>query len=578
MSFRTVASCLAGLVVCFGGRSLAQVHTPTVAAPAELLASLGLVGGTIQALAIPLEPGPCRLQLNLDGVTRTLWLLPNETRSPNFRLLLDDGKNLHQLPTSPSTTYRGDLSGLPDAQVAASIAVGQLWATIHLGSAETYGVEPLAARFPGMPREAHIVFRSTDRVRADVHCGVDAHADLPPIHAPPGPAALRVAEIAIDADLAFLNRHNNDPTAVERAVTGVINSCNVIYRRDCEIEFVITAIIVRTTNVYSWTGDLCNLLSQFRTRWNNNHRSITRDLAHLFTGEGSFSGVIGCANVGVVCTTSAYGASKAYGDLLTNVGLVSHEIGHNWNAPHCDSQATCNIMCSGLGGCSGNISAFEPYSASVIVAHKNSRTCLSNPTAPVVTAITPSSVASWAPPPVTLTGTGLETVTSLTVAGVAVNFVVNSPTSITFTPRAPFFVATHPVVASNTTGSSAPVNLTVTGNDPPVVELSTFLLRNFPMPLVLHSNPGWVGLPLLSFSNTPSFASGLVSLGIGSNFTDLLQLGFLVAGGNGSAVASLSLPPDTPPALVLFTQLIAFDPTNLTLPLAVSNVVRSEVR
>lgn len=581
-SFRPIASRVA-LVLALGWGAPCQFKTSAVSAPPEVLALFGLTRGSVQNLALPLRAaGSLLVRVSLAGVDRTLWLSPHDVRTPNFQLLVDDGVGLHRLPTPDAATFRGSVSGMPGAEVAATVVDGQMWATIHTAERDVWGVEPLTARDRNLPRESHVVYHAGDRLQRDVRCGVDTHGMEKVPQAPPGPTALRVAEIAIDADLAFYNRNNSDPVAVSRAVTSVINSSNIIYRRDCEIEFVIPTIIVRTTNVYAWNGDLCNLLSQFRSRWNSNHRNVTRDIAHLFTGEGSFSGVIGCAYVGVVCSSttsgSGYGSSKAYADLITNVGLVSHEVGHNWNAPHCDAQGSCNIMCSGLGGCSNNISSFEPYSANIIVAHKNSRTCLGNPTAPTLVSVSPSTVTSWAPAQVTLTGTGLETVTSVTVAGLPVTFVATSPTTIVFTPRAPFTIATHPVVASNTAGASAPVNLTVTGNDPPVVDLSPILVRGFPLPLSLHSNPGWVGLPFLSVSNTPSIAPGIVSLGIGSNFTDLVQLSFLVTGGNGAATFPLVLPAEVPAGLILFTQLIAFDPASLSLPLAVSNVLRSEVR
>jgi hypothetical protein len=335
---------------------------------------------------------------------------------------------------------------------------------------------------------------------------------------------------------------------------------------------------VRTTNVYSWNGDLCNLLGQFRTRWNANHTAIRRDVAHLFTGEGSFGGVVGCAYVGVICGSSGYGSSKAYSDLITNIGLVAHEVGHNWNAGHCDSQGTCNIMCSGLGGCSRNISSFAPSSVNVIVAHRNSRSCLSNPVLPTITAINPTTVTSWAPAQVELTGTNLGSVTSVTVGGQPAVFLLATPTTLRFTPRAPFAIGTHPVVVANSVGSTPPLNLTITGNHPSVLSLGTILLRNFALPLTMHSDANWVGLPVFSFSNLPSAAPGLISLGLGNGFTDLVQMPFLVAGPDGAAGYGVSLPADAPVGAFLYWQLITFNPASLTLPLEVSNVVRTEVR
>ena len=289
--------------------------------------------------------------------------------------------------------------------------------------------------------------------------------------------------------------------------------------------------------------------------------------------------MIGCANVGVVCTTSAYGSSKVYsGNFSSDIGLVCHEMGHNWNAPHCDGQATCNIMCSGLGGCSGSLSSFEAYSANIMIAHRNSRTCLSNPVAPTLTAIAPSTVTSWAPSPVVLTGTAMGSITNVTMGGVAVAFTPLTPTTIRVTPRAPFTLGTHPIVVINSVGASNPLSLTVIGNHPSVLDLSPLLLRNFPLPLTMHSDVNWVGLPFLSTSNAPSAAPGLVSLGIGNNFTDLLQLSFLVGGTNGAASYGIAMPADAPVGIYVYTQMVTFDPTNLVLPLEVSNVVRSEIR
>ncbi|HLU39951.1 MAG TPA: M12 family metallo-peptidase, partial [Planctomycetota bacterium] len=570
------------LVAATHAAAAAQFVAPALPAPATILDRFHLHAGTVQNLALPLRSAvPFSVDVRLEGVDRRLFLTPYDVRTADFQLLLDDGISIRRLPTPESVTFRGTVGGLAGAEVAASLVAGQLHATIHGTGGLLWAIEPLTVHDRSMPRETHIVYRARDVRARDVHCGVHAtpaHDDTdqtPRI----GTAALRVAEMAVDADVRYYQLYNNDPVAVNARVATVINACNVIYRRDCEIEYALTTVLVRTTNVYSWNGDLCNLLSQFRSRWNNNHGSIRRDLAHLFTGEGTFSGVVGCANVGVVCTSSAYGASKVYaGNLATDVGLVAHETGHNWNAPHCDSQSTCNIMCSGLGGCGGNLGSFAPSSVSRIVAHRNSRTCLGNPVAPTLTAIAPDTVPSWGPPQVELTGTDMSSVTSVTVGGQPVNFTLTSPTTIRFTPRAPFLIGTHPVVVSNSVGSSAPLQLRVVGNHPSALELSTLLVRNFPLPLTMHSDAGWVGLPLMSLSGSPSTAPGIVDLGIGNGFTDLIQLPFLVAGANGAATLPIAMPPEMPAGIYVYTQLVTFDAANLAPPLEASNVVRSEVR
>lgn len=572
---RFVAALATTLSVC--GLS-AQIPVPHAPAPETILAQFHLRAGSVQSLTLPLQSGAAfQVDVVLGGVQRTLFLTPKDIRADDFQLLVHDAQGIRRLPTPVSVTYSGSVSGLGSAEVAAALFDGQLRATVHAG-ADVWGIEPLQARDRSMPADAHIVYRERDLLPRNVSCGLSTPGGVQATEPEHGPAALRIAELAIDADVRFYALNNNDPIRVQNQVCAVINGCNLIYRRDVEIEFSITTILVRTTNVYAWNGDLCNLLGQFRTRWNANHASIRRDLAHLFTGEGTFSGVIGCANLGVVCTTSGYGASKAYSDQVTNVGLVAHEIGHNWNAGHCDSQAVCNIMCSGLGGCSRNITSFDPTSITTIVAHRNSRTCLSNPVAATVTGMTPNTVTSWQPAPIELTGTNLGSVTSVTVGGAAANFVLTTPTTLRVTPPSPMNIGQQPVVVTNSVGSSAPLQLTVTGNHPSVLTLGSILLRNFPLPLAMHSDAGWVGLPVFSFSDQPSVAPGLISLGVGNGFTDLTQMPFLVAGPNGAAQYGVSLPPEAPVGAFLYWQLITFNPANPVLPLEVSNMVRTEIR
>jgi hypothetical protein len=323
-----------------------QVTPTPVQAPPEALAALRASTGTAQDLALPRSSTvPFEVRVHLAGAERTLSLAPHDVRSPDFQLLVHDATGVHPVPAPPSVTFRGGVSGMPDTEVAASLVDGQLFATIHASDGEVWGIQPLSELIAALPRQVHVVYRASDvSVPEGVRCGV-ADGDVKHEHHDVGPAAIKVADIAIDADLAYYNRYG-----------------------------------ARTTNIYAWNGDLCNLLGQFRSYWNANHGGVVRDLAHLFTGEGTFSGVVGCAYVGVVCGSSAYGASKVYhGNLVTDTGLVAHEIGHNWNAPHCNSSPPCHIMCSGLGGCAGNLTSFSPGEVAVIVAFKNSRGCLSDP-------------------------------------------------------------------------------------------------------------------------------------------------------------------------------------------------------
>jgi hypothetical protein len=547
-------------------------------APAALLEHYSLRTGTVQDLYLPArgEAG-FRVEVVIDGAVRTLELAAHDVRTADFRLLLDDGKTLQQLATPPSVTFRGQIQGMADSAVAATLVGGQLEAVVLLDDRTMWGIQPANKAIPALPATTHVVYRAHDVETPGVHCGV--HHDAAPVDAPgtPGPQALKIAEIAVDADLEYYQRNGSNSTNVNNAVTAVINGMNVIYKRDTEIEHNLTTIIIRTTAIYNWNGDLCQLLSDFRNYWNANHGSVRRDLAHIFTGKGAFSGVVGCAYLTVVCNLgAAYGSSKAYhSSLTTNVGLVSHECGHNWSAGHCDSSPPCYIMCSGLGGCQGNLTLFGPTSINSIVNHKNSRTCLDDgppPGPPTIANLSPSSVTSWQPALVTITGTNLSSVTSVTVGGSPATINSQVATSLVFTPRSPFDIATHPVVATNPVGSSAPRNLTVTGNHPSVMVLGPFWFRGINASINLYSDRNWQSALFFSPDNTPSSLPGIISMGIGNAFQSLIYAGGVFHGNDGSAFKSVYLPLSLPTGITLYWQAASIDNSNPTLPIEVSNV------
>ena len=141
-----------------------------------------------------------------------------------------------------------------------------------------------------------------------------------------------------------------------------------------EIEHEISALIIRESRVYTST-DSFGLLSQFRTRWIQNHGDIQRDVAHLFTGKNIDGNVIGrawsipgpiCSNSGAYC----FSQSDCCGGIGCAGDLTAHELGHLWGAFHCDP---CTTTMRSFIGC---FQRFGSASQSSIGAHRNSRNCL----------------------------------------------------------------------------------------------------------------------------------------------------------------------------------------------------------
>ena len=163
-----------------------------------------------------------------------------------------------------------------------------------------------------------------------------------------------------------------------------------VYERDVAIMFELSTIVVRATSNDPWSDstDSGTILTSFRNRWNssaNDEYRIKRDVAHIFTGKNVAGSVLGLAYVGVVCNQqNAYAMveSRWTSNLTFRTAVSAHELGHNFNAPHCDQDSSCSgscrIMCSGVGSCNsitGSNFRFESCAQGYITSWRNAVSC-----------------------------------------------------------------------------------------------------------------------------------------------------------------------------------------------------------
>ncbi|RKY19326.1 MAG: hypothetical protein DRQ55_10880 [Planctomycetota bacterium] len=222
---------------------------------------------------------------------------------------------------------------------------------------------------------------------AVVEQGGECGSLTPPPIAPPtqgmlaAASAPMVAELAVDADHEYYLAHGSSVAAVLADIEAVVAATELIYSADAAISYQLTSVTVRSDpdDPYE-TSESGALLSAFRAHWNAEQPGVVRDLAHLFTGSNLDGSVIGIAYVGVVCSSySGYGLSQSLftSNFPRRVALTAHELGHNWSAGHCNGEPDCAIMCSGLGGCSGELEQFGDSALASIEAEKGSSSCLS---------------------------------------------------------------------------------------------------------------------------------------------------------------------------------------------------------
>ncbi|MEZ5963918.1 MAG: S8 family serine peptidase [Planctomycetota bacterium] len=190
---------------------------------------------------------------------------------------------------------------------------------------------------------------------------------------------------------------------------------------------------------------------------------------------------------------------------------------------------------------------------------------------PVVTNLTPASIPAHQPPQVTVTGTDLDFVTSITLGGLPVtSFTSVSPTQLVFQPPAGLAIGTPNLVITTEVGAAAPVQLPVTGTHPVTIDGPNLIPRGTSGAFTLYGDSNWLSVLLLSNSNFPSQLPGIVDLEIGNFFLSLWEIGTFAHDSQG--VVQFSIPIHRQfPRFQFYFEVITLDPTNITYPLETSS-------
>lgn len=325
----------------------------------------------------------------IEGEAVRFFLMPHSVRAEDFKLLVVGPDGIpEEIEPQPSATIRGTVLDWPGSSVTGSLRNGRLTAHVHGGDGAQWLIQPLATVMPGDTTTRHAVYRVEDLLPADGHCGVThtaregpaavAPGDVPPPMPASGGTVL--TDVSFESDFEFYDDNNRSVTETADDIETVMLIIDDIYRRDVRIAYVINHIIVWTTENDPYTHtDPADLLDQFRDYWRDRRPHLQRDVAHLMTGRDLDGNVIGFAKIGQVCNPHAgYGISQSSWstNMVRRAALTAHELGHNWDAEHCDGDNDCAIMCSSIGGCTGTMDRFGAEAEDSIMDHRNSRGCL----------------------------------------------------------------------------------------------------------------------------------------------------------------------------------------------------------
>ncbi len=342
----------------------------------------------------PIESNASRrvLRAHLAGDPITLELTPYSLRSPDFEVLVQDATGaLQPFHPPPPNTYRGVVREWERSLVVASLVDGKLNALIRTAERGDWAIEPAAGDEPAA--RDHFFYNVADLPHVDGVCGVtpadEAAARARPAEFPRAPSGdggqdgprggPADTEISFDSDVEFFQANGSSVAATVDDIETVMVAVDAMYRSEVGIMYVVNRIIVRTAEPDPYTfSDAIDLLEQFRDHWEDNHGGQERDLAHLMTGRNLDGTIIGRAYIGEVCNSLGYGLSQSRfsTSMAQRVALTAHELGHNWDAIHCDGDPDCMLMCANLGGCTGILNQFGSRSIGDIVDHRDSRDCL----------------------------------------------------------------------------------------------------------------------------------------------------------------------------------------------------------
>jgi Metallo-peptidase family M12 len=453
------------------------------AAPPALCNAFHVHAATVQHVTpLRVSNGDVLVEVEFGGQTRRLALQPHDVRKADFKLLVRDDNGIRELPRPANVTYRGVVLEDQGSWVAATVVGDAVQAIVHMQNGDEWAVQPVREAQPQAPAALHIVYRSADNQPLPWVCGTQGSL-AGPVPDPALPDVTRITDIAIEADVQYYQLNASNTTNTQNDITGVVNAMDAIYLADVQVSFNVTQILVNTstaTNPYT-TSVASSLLGEFSSYWNANRQGVQRDVAHLFTGRNmgqASGGAIGIAYLGVVCNLgAAYGVSQSRwtANFTRRVAVTAHELGHNFNAQHCDSVPPCYIMCAGVGGCQNVQTTFSQNERNQIGGFAASLGCLSIVTSvPQITAVAPSSVKSFTPGVVTLTGQGFLGTTQVLLNGTPLTSVFTTPddNTLRFNPPAGSVIGPMTVQTVNPSGSSNVATLQVVDTNPASMQVN----------------------------------------------------------------------------------------------------------
>ncbi len=316
----------------------------------------------------------------LDGAAApaSLELFRFAAFAPEARIAVHGATSTELLPAPDNAYFHGFVTGDPWSQAFLTVrAGGNVRGLVASGGRKWVFDDRRGSRSLPVP-----VVREVDPIAlgVDFACAVDRlppgprRADVPSAgSAAPAGAAGHTARVALETDFEYFQLFGNVIDAADYAADLLAYSSG-IYVTETETQFHITHLSLWTSPADPWaqTDSVCALL-EFGRYWNDNYGGQAGgdvySVAHMLSGKNAGGGV---AWLGVLCggpfnynhggdcpglspQNDNYGGPYGFsgsldgdfdpmtGQVVWDLVVVSHEIGHNFDSPHTHCYA-------GLGG------------------------------------------------------------------------------------------------------------------------------------------------------------------------------------------------------------------------------------
>ncbi|XP_009996388.1 PREDICTED: disintegrin and metalloproteinase domain-containing protein 9-like [Chaetura pelagica] len=313
--------------------------------------------------------------------TYLLKLKKNKKLVSEDFILYTYGKNGKLEATQPKTKahcyYHGTAEGIAGSMVALSTCDG-LRGILYIGG-KWYGMEPLntSSTFE------HVFYLLEDMQDVPFQCGVlngSLHHEMF-VEQSVKYAFSSNSTSSREKLLRFVLK-KSDPAAVQKETVELINYVDGMYRA-LNIQIVLVGLEIWTdrNRIPVMSGSAGDVLGRFVTwRQKDLLKRSRNDASHLIIGRSSYSGSIGMAFVGTVCSQLQGGSISTlnHNKVLHHATVVAHELGHNLGMKHDDKRCPGSFIMHSTDNGSRNFSTCSADDFENLILNGGGN-CLRNP-------------------------------------------------------------------------------------------------------------------------------------------------------------------------------------------------------